>query len=444
MDNIAHLTDMGNARRFVKQADGKLRYLVELRKWLRWTGLRWEVDQTGNALRVARQAVRALYATAAGVQDETTRKAIATHAIRSEAEGKLTAMVSLARSEPEIPITLAELDRDPWLLNCENGVVNLKTFTLQAHQASDFLTKMCPAPYQPEARSAVWDGFLERVLPDMEVRRYVQKAAGYSLTGDTSMEKLFFAFGPPATGKTTFLAAVSAALGDYAATADFESFIQRVFTTGAARNDIARLAGKRFVQSVEVADGQRFAEALINQLTGGDTISARYLYQETFEFKPEFKIWLAANNRPRVSGPEGAIWRRLVQIPFVVQIPEPARDPGLKARLCGSERAAVLAWLVKGCQMWRQEGLREPEVVRALTKEYREESDVLREFIEERCVLKTTARVHGADLWAAYQEWCKSEGERPVGRKRFSQALLARGLDQRRDKDRIWIGIGLT
>jgi putative DNA primase/helicase len=441
---VHHLTDLGNARRFVNQAAGTLRFLVEQQKWIHWTGKRWEIDRSGEALRAARQAVQSIYSEAAAAQVEDMRKAIAQHAVRSEAESKLAAMVSLARSESEMPITLNELDRDPWLLNCENGTLDLKNFKLLPHKAEDFITKMCPVAYEPRARSSVWEAFLERILPDPGVRRYVQRAAGYSLTGDVSMEKLFFAFGPPATGKTTFLSAVATVLGDYAATSDFESFLQRDHATGAPRNDIARLVGKRFVQSVEVADGQRFAEALINQLTGGDTISARLLYQEAFEFKPQFKIWLAANNRPRVSGPEGAIWRRLVQIPFLMEIPENERDPGLKARLCGSERAAVLAWLVEGCRMWQAEGLREPGAVKDMTQEYREESDVLRDFIEEKCTLSPTAQVRSAELWAAYQDWAKTSGERyPLGRKRFSQALFARGLDQYKSGDRIWIGIGL-
>jgi len=442
---VQNLTDMGNARRFVRQAAGNLRFLVEQQKWIHWTGKRWEIDKSGESLRVARRAVKGIYAEAAAIQDVDLRKAVAQHAARSENESKLIAMVSLARSEPEVPISLTELDRDPWLLNCENGTFNLKTFELQPHRATDFITKLCPVAYEPDAQSSLWDGFVERILPDPESRRYVQKAAGYSLTGDTSMEKLFFAYGPPATGKTTFLSAIAAVLGDYAATADFESFLQRDHANGSPRNDIARLTGKRFVQSVEVAEGQRFAEALINQLTGRDTISARFLYQEAFEFQPAFKIWLAANNRPRISGPEGAIWRRLVQIPFLIEIPENERDPELKARLCGTERSAVLTWLTKGCQLWQTEGLREPAAVKNLTREYREESNELRDFIDDKCILSPTAQIRGAELWAAYLDWCKAVGERhPLGRKRFSQVLFARGLDQHKASDRIWIGISLA
>lgn len=442
----SNLTDMGNARRFVVHADGSMRYLFDRQRWLCWTGKRWAIDSTGEALRLARQAVKGIYAEAAEAPTENDRKALAQHAMRSESESKIRAMVSLAQSEPEIPITLCELDTDPMLLNCENGTINLQTGELRDHRRSDLITKMAPAEYDPEAKSELLESFLERILPDPEVQRYVQKALGYSLTGDTGLEKLFFAYGPPATGKSTLLAAAQAALGDYSATADFETFLQRSNVSGAPRNDIARLVGKRFVCSVEVEDGKRLAEGLVNQLTGGDTVTARFLYSESFEFIPRFKLWLAANNRPSISGPEGAIWRRLVQIPFLEEIPEGERDPEVKARLRGTERPAVLAWLVQGCLAWQRDGLREPKAVQGLTEEYRKESDPLRDFIEECCELTPGAQVGNAEIWRAYQDWAKAGGERyPLGRKRFSQALMARGLDQYRTaSERRWIGIGLT
>ncbi len=442
-----NLTDLGNARRFVAQAAGNMRYLVDRRKWLHWTGQRWELDRTGKALRLARQAVKAIYAEASEALTETDRKALAQHAMRSESESKIRAMVSLAQSEPEMPITFDELDRDPWLLNCLNGTIDLKTGGLREHRREDYISKLAPTEYDPDARSALWESFLDRVLPDPEVQRYVQKALGYSLTGSTGLEKLFFAYGPPATGKSTLLAAVQAAMGDYAATADFETFLQRSHVSGAPRNDIARLAGKRLVCSVEVEDGRRLAEGLINMLTGGDTITARFLYSEAFEFRPQFKLWLAANNRPSISGPEGAIWRRLVQIPFLEEISEAERDPEIKARLRDEGRPAVMAWLIEGCLLWQKEGLQEPEAVKRLTGEYREESDPLRDFIQECCILEPAAQADNAEIWQAYQEWCKANSERyPLGRKRFSQALMARGLDQYQkgaSRARTWVGIGL-
>lgn len=388
--------------------------------------------------------MRQLCETALAV-DESERKAIAKHAQRSEAESRLKAMISLAESEPGIPITQGEFDRDPWLLNCQNGTLDLRTGELREHRRGDFITRLVPTEYDPGARSELFQAFLDRILPDPEVQRFTQKAAGYSITGSTELEKLFFPYGPAATGKSSLISAMQACMGDYAVMADFDTFLQRSYTTGGARNDIARLAGARLVASIEVEDGKRLAEGLINQLTGGDTVTARFLYAESFEFKPAFKLWLVANNRPSISGPEGAIWRRLVQIPFVQEIPEEERDPTIKAKLQSTERTAVLAWLVEGCLLWQKEGLKEPEAVKRMTGEYKEESDPLRDFIQERCTLDPQAQAGNAEIWSVYQEWAKEAGERwSLGRKKFSQALMARGLDQYRvGSERRWIGIGV-
>lgn len=443
---IQNLTDRGNGWRLAAAADGNFRFLVERQKWLHWTGKRWEIDQAGAIMQLAKQTAINIYDEIKPAGDEKQRAAIASHALRSESEARLRAMIALAKSEPNIPITATELDKNPWLLNCENGTINLKTGKLQPHNRADFITKMAPAKYDPAARSEAFEAFVARILPAPDVRRFAQKAAGYSASGDTSLEKLFFAYGPAATGKSTLTTAILKALGDYAATADFESFLQRTHATGAPRNDIARLAGRRFVASVEVQDGKRLAEGLINQLTGGDTVTARYLYGEHFEFRPQFTLWLAANNRPTVSGPESAIWRRMVQIPFLEEIPPEERDPALKARLQNEERDAVLAWLVRGCLLWQKEGLQEPQAVQELTAEYREESDPLRDFIDDCCVISAGSQAGNAGLWQAYQNWCKDNSIRyPLGRKRFSQALLARGLDQYRSaNERFWTGVGLV
>jgi len=443
------LTDMGNARRFVYLVASSMRYMPERNKWLYWDGNCWVIDKKYKVMQEAKETVRLIYEEAKKEPDERNRKEIAKHAMRSECENRLRAMVNLAKSEPEIPILVEELDKDPWLLGCKNGTINLRTGELLPSRKEDYITKLAPIVYDPNAQSSLFKAFLKRVLPNPDVRRYVQKTLGYSMTGDTSMEKLFFVYGPPATGKSTLLAAVSETLGDYAMTADFETFLQRDRSSGGARNDIARLAGSRFVLSVEVEDGRKLAEALINQLTGGDTVAARFLYSESFEFKPQFKLWLCANNRPSVSGSEGGIWRRMVQIPFLETIPTNERDPSVKAGLTNVDAhgPAIFNWLLEGCLLWQKEGLKEPDAVRELTEEYREESDVLKEFLEECCILDPQAQVSNSDIWQAYQNWCKDNSIRyPLGRKRFAQALLAKEIEKHRKSgtgSRAWIGVGL-
>jgi putative DNA primase/helicase len=441
-----HRTDLGNARRFIARHGQNLRYCDLWRTWLGWDGVRWVADNTGAVWRLAKETVTAMYEDAAALQDENARTDLAKHTLKSESEARIRAMIELAKTEPGIPIVPAELDADPWLLNVKNGTVDLRTGKLRPQRRDDRLTKLAPVAYDPDVRADLWESFLARILPDPELRAFVQRAVGYSITGLTTEERLFFAYGPTATGKSTFLGAITAALGEYAMTADFETFLARPNVTGGPRNDIARLAGARLVVSQEVDDGKRLAEGLIKQVTGGDRISARFLHKETFEFEPAFTLWLSANNRPRVRHDDDALWRRILQIPFVVQIPEGERSPTLKARLRAEEvGSAVLAWAIRGCLQWQHSGLGVPPAVRETTEEYRGEMDPLREFLADRCVLAPTASVQLTELWNAYQQWSRDANERwPIDRKRFTKVLAARGVTKgHKGRNRMWLGIGL-
>jgi len=446
--NGANFTDLGNARRMVKLYGQYIRYSHESKKWYLWNKKHWEVDNTGEIKRLAKETIKDMYREAAEITDDDIREALVNHALKSESDGRLKAMVSLAESEPGIPVLQEQFDRNHFLLNCLNGTVDLRTGELKEPRQADYITKLAPVNYDPQGvKNELWENFLERILPDPNVREFVQRAAGYSLTGDISEEVLFFAYGPPATGKSTFLAAIKAVMGDYAATSDFEAFLAQN-RSGGPRNDIARLAGKRFVISLEVEDGRRLAENLINHITGGDEVTARHLYQESFEFIPQFKLWLAANNQPRVAGTDGAIWRRILQIPFDQQIPKLERNPKLKTLLRNTKKSgsAILAWLIKGCMSWQQNGLNPPGVVLQATEDYKQDMDPLADFIADFCVATENAQTKNSELWKAYSQWCKQNGEKyPLGRKKFSQVMMSKGFDQYNDgKSRIWIGIGLV
>jgi len=243
------------------------------------------------------------------------------------------------------------------------------------------------------------------------------------VTGETTEEKLFFIHGPTAAGKSTFTEAIKATLGDYAVTADFETFLKRI-QVGAVRNDVARLAGARFVVSIEVDEGRELAEGLTKILTGGDTVSTRFLYHESFEFFPKFKLWLAANHAPRVSDRDDALWRRILRLPFEHTIPEEKRDPKVKATLRDPKIAgpAILAWAVRGCLLWQQCGLFVPEVIRDATDEYRADQDPLRDFFPDECKFDTTAFVPVSDLRKRYDDWGKETGLRYLlGPKQFNE-----------------------
>jgi putative DNA primase/helicase len=443
------LTDSGNAERLVLRHGANIRYCHPQNTWWLWTGKRWETDRTGHMMELAKAVARELYQAAWDIPDAERKKQTALWAIRSESTDKKRATLASAQSEPGIPVLPEQFDADPWVLNCVNGVVDLRTGELRPHRREDYCTRMAPVRYDPAARSELWERFLDEATGgDRELQAFLQRAVGYSLTGNTGEEKLFFVHGPAASGKSTFLEAVRSALGDYAKTADFETFVLRR-EAGAIRNDIAELAGRRFVVSIEVDEGRRLAEGLVKMLTGGDTVRARFLYQESFEFTPQFKLWLAANHAPRVRHDDSGMWRRILRIPFEHVIPPEKRDPSVKARLKDVEESgpAILAWAVEGCLRWQEEGLGVSAAVEEATEQYRLDMDPLRGFIEDCCVLLPHAWTPAAKLRAAYEAYCKETGEkRLLNPNEFAEGLRARGCEtERRGKNRSrgWRGIGL-
>jgi putative DNA primase/helicase len=308
-------------------------------------------------MHIAKCIARALYEEAAEIGDDDERKACAQFARKCESTDRKKAALVSAQSEPGIPVAPEQFDADPFLLNCVNGTVDLRTGELQPHRRADLITRLCPVQYDPAAHSPLWDRFLEEATgANREVGQFLQRAVGYSLTGATSQEVLFFVHGPGGSGKSTFPEAIKAVLGEYGKSADFETFISRR-DGGAIRNDVAELAGRRFVVSIEVDEGKKLAEGLVKLLTGGDTVRARFLYQEAFDYVPQFKLWLAANHAPKVRHDDSAMWRRILRIPFDQVVPKEKRDPSLKARLKDvnesgpavlDARAAAIGRIVRG------------------------------------------------------------------------------------------------
>jgi putative DNA primase/helicase len=273
---------------------------------------------------------------------------------------------------------------------------------------------------------------------------FLQRAVGYALTGDTSEHVLFLLHGTGRNGKSTFLETLHALLGDYAKQADFATFLARKHDT--VRNDLAELQGARFVAAVEVEEGRRLAENLVKQLTGGDRIKARFLYQEYFEYVPQFKVFLACNHKPVIRGTDLAIWERIRLIPFTVTIPKAERDTHLLTKLL-QELPGILAWAVQGCLAWQQHGLGEPQAVVQATGAYRAEMDLLGSFLEDTVVLGTHHQVTSKDLYTAYCTWCETNGETPMSKKALGSRLLERGCAPVRlgpKQARGWQGLGLV
>ena len=441
------LTDLGNAERLVAAHGRDIRYVAGL-GWLVWDGRRWARDDTGALLRLAKRTARAILHDAANCEDDDERKQIAAWARTSESEPRLKAMVNLAASEESVVMRAQRLDADPWLLNVQNGTINLKAGELCPHRREDLITKLAPVMHDPEARSKRWEAFLQRVTDnDSELQAFIQRLAGYTITGRTDEEILAFPHGPGATGKSTAVEAIKAVLGDYGVTADFETFLARRGDAG-VRNDIARLAGARMVVSVEVDDGKRLAEGLIKQLTGGDTVTARYLYAEAFEFAPQFTLWLVANARPRVHADDDALWRRILQIPFTVVIPATERDPELKRALRTepAEQTAILSWLVQGCLEWQRRGLDVPDRVLDYTAEYRAENDALAEWLDDECDLGPEHWTATRELRDAYEHWCTAAGANPINLNgAWGNALKSHGCNSgKHGGQRGWNGIRVT
>ncbi len=437
------LTDMGNAERFAAQHGQDVRFCHTRGKWLLWDGTRWAPDQTEEVVRKAKRTVRAIYTEASQSHDKSERKKIAKYATSSESNQKIKAMLSLAESEEGIPVTTEQLDADPMLFNCLNGTIGLKTGEFLPHNRRHLITKIAPVRYDPDATCPTWLGFLDRIMAgNQNLIAFIQRAVGYSLTGEIVEQILMLLFGIGANGKTTFIEAIRSALGDYAQQTDFNTFLLQKHDT--IRNDLARLKGARLVSAVEVDSGKRLAEVLVKQVTGGDTVTARFLHKEYFEFRPEFKIWLAGNHKPEIRGTDHAIWRRIRLIPFNVTIPDDEQDKELPAKL-REELPGILKWAVAGCLEWQRRGLGVPEEVWAATDEYKSEMDILSGFLTDRCLVNDRLKTKAKDLYQEYLQWCGENGEKEVAQRTFGIRLSERGLKRKRGTGGVyfWHGIGL-
>jgi putative DNA primase/helicase len=394
-------TDLGNARRLVDREGADLRF-VGAWGWVAWDGKRWRRDDTGEAERRAKATVRGILIDAGKERDDARARSLAQHGLASQRAGAITAMLQLASTESEIAARPVDFDREPFLLNVVNGTVDLRTGELRPHRREDLITRLAPVIYDPAATCPRWLTHLEFVMQGRrELIEFLARAVGYSLTGDTREQCLFFLHGTGANGKGTTVRTLEALLGDYFRQADFSSFLER--RLDGVREDLADLAGARLVAASESGDGRRMAEGLVKTLTGQDTLSVRFLHRDRFTFRPTFKLFLAANEKPAIRGTDEGIWRRIQMIPFDVTIPHQQWDQTLEPELQSRELPGILAWAVRGCRDWLREGLQVPAPVRAATIEYRSEMDVIARFLDEQCILDPNASEGASALYARFQ-----------------------------------------
>lgn len=420
--------DMGNAERFVDLFGENVRYCYTEKKWYFYNSMRWSVDNLGVILRMADKCVEAmkaeakLYLQADEESGGDMAKAFEKHMKSSRSNKSKKAMLN--EIEHHLPILPIQMDRYKMALNTPSGIINLKNGDVKAHNPEYYFTKITSVDCAEAADCPRWLAFLDDIFAgDKDLIRYIQKAVGYSLTGSTAEQCAFFLYGTGRNGKSTFIDVIRDVFGDYAANIQPETIMVKSSQSNAINSDIARLKGARLVTSVEPNEGVRLNEGLLKQLTGDDTVTARKLYSEEFEFKPEFKLWMATNHKPIIRGTDTGIWRRIHMIPFNVQIPEDKVDKNLTHKL-KAEMAGIFKWCIDGCLMWQREGLQMPAAVLKSVREYRREMDVISAFIEDKCTLEGT--VQASMLYAAYASWADSNNEYCMSNTKFSTELAKR------------------
>lgn len=429
-------TDLGNAERLTTRHGMDLRYCHTWKGWLIWDGCRWKPDENGEIFRRVAETVRSIYAEAAGAADRDTRRAIVKWAKDSESRRAISATEELARHMEGIPVTVEELDLDDYLLNCQNGTVNLKTGELHAPKRDQMITRLAPIPYDPTATCPDWDSFVgEIMLGRANLVDYLKRSVGYSLTADVTEKVVFICHGGGNNGKTTFLETLKSALGDYSGQVLVESLMVQRNTNGNAPSpDIADLRGMRFVTSSESEDGSRLAEGKVKYLTGMSTVKARRLHENGWQFRPTWKIWMDCNHLPSIRGTDNAIWERIRRIPFELTLEPHQIDRGIPGRL-KTELAGILRWAVDGCRSWAAHGLMAPPEVATATDLYHSQMDVLGRFLEE-CTTQglPSSEVRASQLYTVYGRWCASVGEFTVSARIFGERLTDRGIQKRHTK----------
>ena len=429
-------TQLFVSEQFVANRQSDLRFVHE-RGWICWTGTRWEHDKLRPQF-LAKEEIKRL-------SDQVHRnneKSVASRiVVQLQKANTITAVLQLAQSDPRFSVRFAQLDADPWVLNCQNGVLDLRAGTLREAQREDLCTKASPVHFDPHAQAPTWRAFLERVLPDPDVRSFVQRLAGYAMTGAIREHVLPIFFGKGRDGKGTFIEALSYVLGDYMH--PVPAALLRVQVGEGHPTMQAQLRGVRFAPAQETEKKFQLAEALVKQLTGGDRVTARYMREDFFSFEPTHKIFLATNNKPKINGTDEGIWSRVLLVPWTAFIPEHERDGELKNKL-RAEAPGILLWALEGCLAWQREGLQPPESVKVATKDFRQESDAVGRFLEERCTRLDGLRSQATQLYQAFEQWCRDEGEKVESQKAFGMALNEREIERKCINGRQWyVGLGL-
>lgn len=437
---LKSLTDTGNAARFGEKYSGQVKYVFGM-GWVIWDGLLWQRDQMDSIMELAKKQARDIHAEGEGLGDDAVRITVAKHARASQQAPRLKAMLELAQSLPELATEAKLLDTHDMLLGVGNGVVNLKTGKLQPARREDLMTQHSPVTFDSTAKCPQFLAFIKQVTgSDKQLMAYLQRVVGYSLTGLTTEQCLFFLYGNGANGKTTFLTVLKEIVGpDFAKQTPTETLMS---TRGNATNDIARLRGVRIVIANEIEDGSLLAEALIKQITGGEALAARFHYAEYFDLIPKFKLFIAGNHKPMIRGRDNGIWRRIRLIPFEAIIPENQRDKNLQSKL-RVELPGILNWAITGCLDWQKNGLSTPKVITDAVSTYREEMDVIGQWMTDCCTVAGNQQSRASDAYRCYKQWAESNGYKPMAAGTFGRDFGDRFKKVKRNDGNYFLGISV-
>jgi putative DNA primase/helicase len=419
-------TDLASAKKFIEYMGDDLKFNENL-GWYAWDQGFWK---SGSALGVqekAKEVTDALWKESETVS-ESERETYMKWAKKTQSRSAIENMIHLARSDKKVKVEMNEFDNNPILFNCLNGSVNLDTFELKEHDRNDLMTMKANVSFKSGTKCPKWLAFLDQIMDgDEDMIFFLQRAIGYTLTGHITEQKLFFCYGGGMNGKSVFLTVLQEIFGDYSKTIRANAIMDHKNDT--QLDSLSSIVGRRFIRASEIADTAKLNEALIKDITGGEMIPARLLYKEPFEFRPVGKLWLHGNHKPRISGSDFGIWRRILLIPFEVTIPEAERDQHLVEKLL-EEREGIFQWAVIGYHTWQAEGLAPPKRVTDATKEYEKESDTLGEFMSQKIEQNEFAEIRAGDFYRSYQRWCEQNGHKAWSHTRLGLELKRRGVQK--------------
>lgn len=421
-------TDIGASRLFADYFKGVARYVPERKMWYCYADGRWVPDQSNlKTMELCKQLANQLLTYAEGIENGLQRTAFLEYCRKWQARRYRETVLKDAQSVH--PIAMAEFDQDPNVFNCANGTLFLKTMEFKPHNSKDKLTKISKVKYDPEIKSQRWDNFIHEITSgDQEKAEFLQKAFGYGISGDTSYECLFILYGATTrNGKGTLCESVLKALGDYGRTARPETIsLKHNNNSSNASEDIARLAGVRFVNISEPSRGLVLNSAQVKSMTGGDTINARFLHENSFDFLPRFKLYINTNYLPVINDTTLFSSGRVVIIPFERHFTESEQDHRLKHEFAKPEnQSAILNWLIGGYQTLQAEGFTQPQAVIAATEAYRHDSDKIKLFMDDVLEESPNSEERTAVVYNSYKNWCQENGCYAESAKNFNQGLRA-------------------